>query len=63
MELKKAILEWLLAHGNTPERIVACVDEFREHIWDENGEKIVGNEWVMRFIFDAEELLYGDKKL
>lgn len=57
-ELKRAILNWLLDNENAWQRTNACHDAFREYIYNNEGNYLIGGEIVSKFIHDAEELLY-----
>ena len=56
-ELKRIILIWLLEHENEWQRINACVDEFRNYIYDDNGSYLIGGVSVANFINKADKLL------
>lgn len=58
-ELMRAILNWLLEHENEWQKVNTCVDEFRNYIYDENGNFLIGGEIVSNFIKNADKLLYG----
>lgn len=61
-QLKTSILMWLLEHEKEWQRTNTCVDEFRNYIYDDNGEHLIGGEEVYNFIKKADELLFGDDK-
>ena len=58
LELKQAIINWLLDNQNAWQRVNACRDAFRQYIYDEHGRYIIGGESVSNFISDADILLY-----
>lgn len=58
-ELKKEIILWLLEHENEWQRVNTCVDEFRNYIYNDNGNFLIGGENVHDFIANADKLLYG----
>lgn len=57
-ELKKAILLWLLENENKWQRVNACTENFREYIYDRNGNFLIGGEAVAEFIRAADKLIY-----
>ena len=61
LKLKKAILDWLIENKNIWQRTNACTEKFRQYIYDENGQYIIGGKDVANFINAAENLLYGGK--
>lgn len=50
---------WLLEHENEWQRVNTCVDEFRNYIYNDNGNFLIGGENVHDFIVKADKLLYG----
>jgi len=60
-ELKKAILLWLLENKNIWQRVNTCVDEFRNYIYSDNGDYLIGGVNVYNFIINADKLLYGNE--
>lgn len=58
-ELKKQIILWLLEHENEYQRVNTCIDEFRNYIYSDNGNYLIGGENVANFIKNADKLLYG----
>lgn len=58
-ELKKVILMWLLEHENEWQRVNTCIDEFRNYIYSDNGNYLIGGKNVASFIKKADNLLYG----
>jgi len=57
-ELKKAIIDWLCENENRWQRVNSCRDEFREYIYNKDGNYLIGGEDVACFITNAEKLLY-----
>ena len=57
-ELKKAIIKWLLEHENEWQRLNACTKEFRNYIYDNEGNYLIGGEAVSDFIDKADDLIY-----
>lgn len=60
LELKKAIIEWLVDNKNAWQRVNACHDVFRQYIYDDAGNYIIGGKIVSEFIRDADKLLYKE---
>lgn len=58
MELKKAIIDWLIENRNAWQRTSACRTKFRQYIYDDAGEYIIGGQNVDDFIDAADKLLY-----
>ena len=58
MELKKAIIDWLIENGNTWQRTSACRTNFKQYIYDDAGKYIIGGQVVSDFIDEADKLLY-----
>lgn len=58
-ELKKEIILWFLEHENEWQRVNACNDEFRNYIYSDNGNFLIGGENVHNFIVKADKLIYG----
>lgn len=58
-ELKKAIINWLIENENEWQRTNACTENFRNYIYDNNGNYIIGGETVSTFVRDAEKLIYS----
>lgn len=58
VELKKAILDWIIENENRWQRINSCKKEFRSYIYNEQGAYLIGGEEVAQFIEDADKLLY-----
>lgn len=57
-ELKKTILQWLLENEYEWQRVNACTENFREYIYDRNGNFLIGGEAVAEFIRAADKLIY-----
>ena len=62
-ELKKVIVNWLLENENKWQRVNTCKEKFRNYIYDEVGNYIIGGEIVGDFINNADRLLYSEKYL
>lgn len=60
-ELKKAILQWLLDNENQFSRVTSCKDYFRQYIYNDAGEYIIGGLNTAKFIEEADKLLYGGR--
>lgn len=58
MELKKAIIDWLIENKNEWQRENACHEHFRQYIYDADGHYIIGGKVVSDFISAADKLLY-----
>lgn len=58
-ELKKVILLWLLEHENEWQRVNACMETYKEYIYDTNGNYLIGGEAVRDFIEEADKFIYG----
>lgn len=59
MELKKAIVNWLMENENKWQRVNACKEHFRNYIYDDSGNYIIGGEIVGDFIDNADKLIYS----
>lgn len=57
-ELKKAIIKWLLEHEDRWQRLNSCTKEFRNYIYDDEGNYLIGGEDVSNFIREADNLIY-----
>ena len=57
-DLKKAILKWLLENEHNWQRLNACTKEFRNYIYDDEGNYLIGGEEVSNFIEEADDLIY-----
>jgi len=61
LELKQAILNWLINNYNEFNRLNNCITYFKEFIYDSEGNYLkygIGRE-VAEFIEKADKLLYG----
>lgn len=58
-ELKRLIINWLLDNENQWQRVNTCRDHFRNYIYDNDGNHIIGGEIVSQFIKDSNNLLYN----
>ena len=58
LELKQAIINWLIDNKNAWQRVNACHDAFRQYIYDDAGNYIIGGKVVSEFIRDDDKLLY-----
>ena len=57
-ELKKEIIKWLLENENEWQRLNSCKEEFRNYIYDNKGNYLIGGEDVSNFIREADDLIY-----
>ena len=57
-ELKKEIIKWLLENENEWQRLIACTKEFRNYIYNDEGNYLIGGEEVSNFIEEADDLIY-----
>ena len=57
-ELKKEIIKWLLENENKWQRLNSCTKEFRNYIYDNEGNYLIGGEEVSDFIDKADDLIY-----
>lgn len=57
-ELKKEIIDYLYENENLWQRVNVCREEFKEYIYDRNGNYLIGGEMVSNFIELADKLLY-----
>lgn len=57
-ELKKAIITWLLENENKWQRLNSCTKQFRNYIYDDGGNYLIGGEDVSNFIDKADDLIY-----
>ena len=57
-ELKKEIIKWLLENENKWQRLNACTKQFRNYIYDNEGNYLIGGEDVSNFIEEADDLIY-----
>ena len=58
-ELKKEIIDWLIENENKWQRVIACKEHFRQYIYDNKGNYIIGGEKVSNFVNKADRLIYG----
>lgn len=56
-ELKKAIISWIFENQNEFQILRACIQDFREYIFNSKGEYLIGGEQVTDFIKDAIKLI------
>lgn len=49
-ELKKNIIYWFMKNENVWQRVNTCHKTFRQYIYDNNGEYIIGGQEVSDFI-------------
>ena len=57
-ELKKEIIDYLYENENLWQRVNVCREEFKEYIYNRNGNYLIGGEVVSNFIELADKLLY-----
>lgn len=57
--LKVAIINWLLQNEKTWNRINACTENFKEYIYNKEGNFLIGGKETHNFIKKADELIYG----
>lgn len=57
-ELKKEIVNYLFENENRWQRVNSCREEFKEYIYNRNGNYLIGGEIVSNFIELADKLLY-----
>lgn len=60
-ELKKEIINWLIENENMYQRVNNCVDAFKQYIFNDKGNFIIGGDDVHMFIIDADALIYNRK--
>lgn len=58
LELKKAIIDWLIANAKTYNRANECTRYFRPYIYDSEGNYLIGGKEVAQFISEANKLLF-----
>lgn len=63
LELKIAIINWLVENEHGWQRTNECRKAFRQYIYDERGEYIIGGKEVDDFIDAADKLLFGSSKV
>lgn len=61
LELKKAIIDWLITNKKEWQRTNACVKAFKNYIYDDNGNYLIGGQAVSEFIVEAEKLLFKEE--
>ena len=59
-ELKKEIIVWLIENENKWQRVNSCKKEFREYIFSNSGDYLIGGEEVHEFITGADDLIYKE---
>ena len=57
LELKQAIINWIIENINEFQLVIACHDEFRPYIYNKEGNYLIGGEKVSQFIDDAIKLI------
>lgn len=57
LELKQAILNWIIENINEFQLVNACHKAFREYIYNAEGNYLIGGEKVSQFIDDAIKLI------
>jgi len=57
-ELKKEIFDYLYENETLWQRVNICREEFKEYIYDRNGNYLIAGEIVSNFIELADKLLY-----
>lgn len=60
LELKKAIIDWLIENKNQWQRVTSCAEYFRPYIFNSDGNYLIGGENVYTFIEEADRLIYGN---
>jgi hypothetical protein len=58
-KLKEAIINWLFEHEKEWQRVNACTKAFKNYIYDDDGNYLIGGDDVAAFIVAADKLLYG----
>ena len=58
-ELRKAIVIWLFDHESTFNRCNACRENFKNYIYDANGQYVFGGEDVSKYITEMDEHLFS----
>ena len=56
-ELKKAIIIWMFDNANEFQLLNATTNEFRQYIFNQSGEFLIGGEAVSDFIRFAEKIV------
>lgn len=57
IELKKAIILFMIDHINDSQLVNTAHDEFHDYIYNNDGDYLIGGEVVSEFIIDAAKLL------
>ena len=57
-ELKQAIINWLCYNENSWQRVNSCNKEFKEYIYNKEGNFLIGGKEVGQFIANADKLIY-----
>ena len=57
-ELKEAIVGWLFENEDKWQRMNSCIKEFRNYIYNDKGEYLIGGEDVSGFISKIDKLIY-----
>ena len=57
IELKKAILDWMIENQKIWNRVNACTEHFSQYIYSTDGNYIIGGRIVSDFIRNADKLL------
>ena len=58
-ELKKVIMDWMFENESRWQRVNSCRKDFREYIYNSEGQYLIGGEDVSDFISRADELIYS----
>lgn len=58
LELRKAIVEWLLENENVWQRTNKCREHFRQYIYNNEGGYIIGGKEVSDFISNIDTVLF-----
>ena len=59
LELKKAIIDWLIENKNAWQRVNECHEHFRQYIYGTGHDYIIGGKVVSDFISAADKLLFA----
>lgn len=57
-ELRRAIVEWLFNNESVFNRVNACVDNFRQYIYDAAGNYAIGGKDVHDYILTMSDELF-----
>ena len=60
LELKKEIINWLIENKNVWQRVNECSEHFKNYIYNEDGNYLIGGKEVMEFIKKADILLFRE---